>query len=290
MKGPEATEAAAASASSAAQMEVETAPAAASGQEDTSLPVVGQDKRERSDSMEQTAMEEELVRTNEPSVSELKLLSSLCATPYLCVLDAMRCDDTINLLQSSGVCLDVRGDERVKTELGRDAILAEIHDYKYKLVVAPYMEGMPEEFVSDVAKRQSSDGGKFAVCLLDDDVLPIDRLASHRQVQFPGSRVIHNFEVAGNEVLSHELSTKACATARAVESLLESVAIPANTGRKNLHDQKDPNEIHSMVFGAYTSYGLGVSSNGFKRHELLGLLHELASERPRDAAPYSTIN
>eukprot|EP00971_Amphidinium_carterae_P352695 6492705-Amphidinium_carterae.2 len=129
--------------------------------------------------------------------------------------------------------------------------------------------------------------------MLDDVSLSRDQISAPHTSQLPGSRVLHNLEGAGEELFMCKLNTHACAIARAAEKLLELETVPANTGRRNLQVSSEPqqkSEVHSMIFGAYTTYGLGVSLSGTKRRELLGLLHALAEERPPNAAPYSTMN
>eukprot|EP00971_Amphidinium_carterae_P344148 6484362-Amphidinium_carterae.1 len=278
----------------AVSMEVEPPAPLSSAIPPTSTPETGgsPEKRVRSDSMEREMVEEELVRTADRTSTELRQMSALTAIPYPQVHSAMIKDEAIQLLHLNNVCIDVRGDDRLNHEVGRQAILAEIRQYKPKLVITPYMQETQQEFASVVAGYQSSDGRRFAVCMLDDASLCTKKIQAPHVSQFPGLRVLHNFTRAGEELQISELSPRACAVARAAEKLLELVAIPVNSGRRNLSAQNESPvcDVHSMIFGAYTSYGLGVNGNGFKRHELLSVLHDLASERPAGADPYSTIN
>eukprot|EP00971_Amphidinium_carterae_P332456 6466627-Amphidinium_carterae.2 len=195
------------------------------------------------------------------------------------------------LLGLSSACFDLRGDSRFGDPQGMQAILADIRAAEPKLLVIPYIHSAHREFVNGLAREQDQSSRRFAVCMLDDVSLPrIDNVRAAHTSQLLGSRVLHNLAGVEGDVLSVELSENARVSARAVERLLELECVPVNAGRKNLNDSTEAPQVHSMIFGAYTSYGLGVSVNGAKRHELLALLHSLASERPPQASPYATIN
>eukprot|EP00971_Amphidinium_carterae_P061678 1221302-Amphidinium_carterae.1 len=241
--------------------------------------------------MEQTAAEEEAIRVAEPGTAELKTLSAISAIPYPIVRTMLLSDEPLCMFESSGLCLDLRGNPEIEHECGRKAILAAIQTTTPKLVVVPYLANTQQEFVGSVAGLQSSLGNLCAVCMLDDVQLRVENIPLPHKSQLFGSCVLHNLNI-GEGSRACVLSAEACAIAKSIECLLELEMLPVNVGRKNLQSRDTPPdlEVHSMIFGAYTSYGLGVSKNGVQRRELLALLHSLASERPEQAEPYSTIN
>eukprot|EP00971_Amphidinium_carterae_P078309 1549134-Amphidinium_carterae.2 len=218
------------------------------------------EKRVRSDSMESDMVDEELVRTADPSPIELRELSALCAVPYPEVRLALRDGDGVSLLEIGSVCKDLRRDMRVDHPLGREAILAEIRAQEPKLVIMPYMCESQSTFVGVVGNEQSCHGRKFAVCMLDDVSLSRDQISAPHTSQLPGSCVLQPEKT---------------------EKLLELETVPLTLDAGTFKFQKNPNRC------LYDVWSRG-DFKGTKRRELLGLLHALAEERPPNAAPYSS--
>eukprot|EP00971_Amphidinium_carterae_P224185 4448201-Amphidinium_carterae.3 len=182
---------------------------------------------------------------------------------------------------------------RCDTAHGQEAVLACVRRDEPRVVVVPYLCDEQRAFVKVVTGTQESAGRRFAICMLDDSVLETRGIPAPHPTLFPGSLVLHNLHESRGNIQMCVFTEEARVTTHAIEKLLELGAVPLNVGRKNLRHEgqhQSGDGVHSMIFGAYSSYGLGVSPNGFKRHELLKLLHSLACERPRGAGPYATMN